>query len=162
MFGIPYISSPPGRSARSNTVTLCPSRFSRSAAASPEGPLPITATFFPVRSAGILGRTHPSAYPFSIRYSSLSRFVTPSLSRLQAFSHNAGHTRPVNSGKGAVSISRKSASFSRPRYSRSFHSGIRLCSGHPKSDWQKGTPQFMQREAWQVRSAGPWGTCRSS
>ena len=46
MLGIPYIRSPPIRSCRSNTVTLWPLRFRRSAAARPAGPLPITATVF--------------------------------------------------------------------------------------------------------------------
>jgi hypothetical protein len=44
-----------------------------------------------------------------------------------------------------------------PRHMRSFHSGIRLCSGHPelralpneKPVWQKATPQYMQRLAWE-------------
>ena len=43
MFGTPYIISPPTRSARSYTVTLCPALFSWSAAAMPAGPDPTTA-----------------------------------------------------------------------------------------------------------------------
>ena len=162
MFGIPYISSPPGRSDRSITVTVCPVRFSRSAAASPEGPLPTTATVFPVRTAGTRGLIHPFANAASIRYSSLSRFVTPLSARLQAFSHRAGHTRPVNSGNGAVISSRPKASSSKPSSSRLFHSGIRLCSGHPKSDWQNGTPQFIQRDACRQRISVLCASCRSS
>ena len=52
MLGIPYINSPPMRSKRSYTVTQWPLLFSRSAAARPAGPLPTTATFFPVRTLG--------------------------------------------------------------------------------------------------------------
>ena len=43
------------RSARSNTVTVWPARFSWAAAASPAGPEPTTATFLPVRMLGRLG-----------------------------------------------------------------------------------------------------------
>jgi hypothetical protein len=70
-------------------------------------------------------------------------------------SHGAGHTRPVNSGKLFVLCSRSSASRHRPRYTRSFHSGIRLLIGQPEAMplmsvpvWQNGTPQSMQRAAW--------------
>ena len=41
-------------------------------------------------------------------------------------SQGAGHTRPVNSGKLFVLSKRSSASFHRPRYTKSFHSGIKL------------------------------------
>lgn len=47
--GIPSASSPPRYSSRSNTVTLCPDRFSCCAAASPAGPEPTTAMFLFVR-----------------------------------------------------------------------------------------------------------------
>ena len=63
MFGMPYISRPPGRSARSSTVTLWPARLSCAAAASPAGPEPITATFLPVRCFGGSGTTQPSSQP---------------------------------------------------------------------------------------------------
>ena len=43
--GMPYRSRPPMRSDRSKTVTRWPARFSCSAAASPAGPDPTTATF---------------------------------------------------------------------------------------------------------------------
>ena len=52
MLGMPYISRPPTRSARSYMVTLWPRLFSRSATDSPEGPVPTTATRFPVRAGG--------------------------------------------------------------------------------------------------------------
>src|SRR6516165_1474885 len=48
IFGMPYMSSPPMRSARSKTVTVWPTLFSWAAAQSPAGPEPTTATFFPV------------------------------------------------------------------------------------------------------------------
>ena len=50
MLGMPYISRPPGRSARSKTVTLWPALLSWAAAESPAGPEPTTATFLPVRT----------------------------------------------------------------------------------------------------------------
>ena len=60
MFGMPYISSPPGRSSRSNTVTEWPARLSCAAAARPAGPEPMTATFLPVRGCG--GSRHDPAF----------------------------------------------------------------------------------------------------
>src|SRR6059036_2236267 len=49
------------RSARSNTITECPARLSCWATASPAGPEPTTATFLPVRTAGMSehGWVHP-------------------------------------------------------------------------------------------------------
>ena len=44
MLGMPYMSRPPMRSARSKTVTAWPARFSWAAQARPAGPLPMTAT----------------------------------------------------------------------------------------------------------------------
>ncbi len=58
-------------------------------------------------------------------------------------SHGAGHSRPVNSGKLFVAWSWRMASSQRPRYTRSFQSGMRLPSGQPL--WQNGTPHSMQR-----------------
>ena len=52
MLGMPYISRPPTRSARSNTVTAWPRLFRYSATESPAGPLPTTATLLPVRVGG--------------------------------------------------------------------------------------------------------------
>jgi len=51
MLGMPYMSKPPGRSARSNTVTKMTGLLSCAAALIPAGPEPITATFFPVRAS---------------------------------------------------------------------------------------------------------------
>ena len=111
MLGMPYISRPPGRSARSNTVTLCPRRLSRSAQARPEGPEPTTATRFPVRTLGGRGTMSPWAQASSMMPSSFSRTVTgsPWRPQVQAASHRAGHTRPVNSGKLLVFSSRSRA-----------------------------------------------------
>ena len=61
------MSSPPGRSARSTTVTRWPRRLSRSAAASPAGPLPTTATRLSVRRAGTRGAIQPLRKPSSMR-----------------------------------------------------------------------------------------------
>ena len=51
------------------TVTLCPLLFSCTAAARPEGPLPITAIVFPVRTLGVSAFTRPfaKAYPLDGR-----------------------------------------------------------------------------------------------
>ena len=59
MFGMPYMSSPPMRSARSYTVTRWPARLSCAAQAKPDGPEPTTATFLPVRFSGGSAVTHP-------------------------------------------------------------------------------------------------------
>ena len=85
----------------SNTVTRCPALFNRSAAESPAGPEPITATFFPVLVLGGFAVTKPSSNACSTVAHSFSRIVTDSLciSSTHDFSHGAGHTRPVNSGK---------------------------------------------------------------
>ena len=58
-------------------------------------------------------------------------------------SQGAGQILPVNSGKLLVPSNEARASFQRPRYTRSFQSGITLPRGHPL--WQKGTAQFMHR-----------------
>ena len=86
------------------------------AAASPEGPLPTTATFFPVLAFGTLGATRPSANAFSIIARSFSLVDTGSPLRLQvhAASHNAGHTLEVNSGKQLVFDRRIYACFQFP------------------------------------------------
>mmetsp|Transcript_107142 Transcript_107142/g.333972 ORF Transcript_107142/g.333972 Transcript_107142/m.333972 type:complete len:232 (+) Transcript_107142:122-817(+) len=70
---------------------------------------------------------------------------------VQAASHGAGQTRPVNSGKLLVSRSRWNAWCQSPALTRAFHSGMTLPSGQPErlvTDWwQKGVPQSMQRAA---------------
>ena len=110
--GMPYISSPPGRSARSKTVTWCPARLSCCAAARPAGPLPMTATLLPVRVAGGSGTIQPSSKPRSAIDISICLIATGSslIPSTQAASHGAGQTRPVNSGKLFVACSRSSAS----------------------------------------------------
>ncbi len=74
------------------------------------------------------------------------------MATVQLPSHGAGQTLPVNSGKLFVFASRIQASFHCPRQTRSFHSGMKLFTGHPEAMppislpvWQKGTPQSMQR-----------------
>ena len=44
------------------------------------------------------------------------------------------------------------ASRSCPSYTRLFHSGILLFTGHPECVLQKGVPQSMHRAAWTLRS----------
>ncbi len=167
MFGMPYISNPPTRSARSNTVTSWPALLSCSAAASPDGPEPTTATLLSVRFAGAGTWTHPFSHPRSIISHSICLIVTAGsfMPRTHEPSHGAGHTRPVNSGKLLVFINRSSASNQRPRYTRSFHSGIRLLIGQPdaipasrRPTWQNGTPQSMQRAPCSLSLSS--GRCR--
>mmetsp|Transcript_62362 Transcript_62362/g.174235 ORF Transcript_62362/g.174235 Transcript_62362/m.174235 type:complete len:253 (+) Transcript_62362:1303-2061(+) len=71
--------------------------------------------------------------------------------KTQAPSHGAGQTRPVNSGKLFVFISRRNASSQFPLLIRIFHSGMRLPNGQPDLCvtlwWQNGVPQSMQRAA---------------
>ena len=61
MLGMPYISRPPTRSARSNTVTAWPRLFRYSATDRPDGPLPTTATLLPVRAGGGAAWSQPLA-----------------------------------------------------------------------------------------------------
>ena len=72
IFGMPYIRRPPTRSALSYTVTLCPRILRRSAAASPEGPEPITATLCPFYCAAGTG-----LIPFSFAQSATKRSSLP-------------------------------------------------------------------------------------
>ena len=117
MFGMPYMSNPPGRSARSKTVTVWPAALSCAAAARPAGPEPMTATFLPVRTFGAWGMTQPSSHPFSMIEFSMFLIVTGGLVMPSTHdpSHGAGQTRPVNSGKLFVLCRRASASRQRLR-----------------------------------------------
>src|SRR5512136_1713949 len=103
------------------------------------------ATRFPVRVLGGSGRTQPSRKARSITVFSMYLLVTggSSMPSTQAASHGAGQIRPVISGKLFVERSDRMAYFQRPRYARSFQSGMMLFSGHPV--WQNGTPQSMHR-----------------
>mmetsp|Transcript_7761 Transcript_7761/g.16107 ORF Transcript_7761/g.16107 Transcript_7761/m.16107 type:complete len:252 (-) Transcript_7761:390-1145(-) len=134
MLGIPYMSRPPTRSARSNTVTLWPIWFNWSAQANPAGPDPTTATVMPVRSLGIRGVIFPSRKARStIEYSMFLMVTGLSTSpATQDPSQGAGHTRPVNSGKLFVLCRRSMASSQWSWKTRLFHSGIRLLTGHPE------------------------------
>ena len=93
-------------------MTLCPIWLSSSAAASPEGPDPTTATVIPVLSFGILGVMSPSLHARStIAYSMFLMVTGLSTSpATQDPSHGAGQTRPVNSGKLFVLCKRSMAS----------------------------------------------------
>ena len=103
-------------SARSNTVTVCPQRFSCCAAASPAGPDPTTATLFPVRLWGGSGLIHPSSQPLSLIAFSMYSMVTGSwlMDSTHAASHGAGHILPVNSGKLFVLCNAASAASHSP------------------------------------------------
>src|SRR3954471_15701925 len=144
--GTPKRTRPPAASSRSSSVTACPSRRSCCAAAMPAGPLPTTATDMPVSCCGGCGTTQPSDHARLTIAFSICLIVTASPSRISSThdaSHGAGHRRPVNSGKLLVACSWRIASSQRPRYTRSFQSGMRFPSGHPL--WQNGTPHSMQR-----------------
>mmetsp|Transcript_68874 Transcript_68874/g.164316 ORF Transcript_68874/g.164316 Transcript_68874/m.164316 type:complete len:290 (-) Transcript_68874:5085-5954(-) len=154
MFGIPYMSSPPGRASRSNTVTWWPIWLSSSAAARPAGPDPTIATVCPVRSLGTRGLTQPSLKPRSMMEYSMFLMVTGEDTSPATHdpSQGAGQTRPVNSGKLLVVRRRSSACFHWSLKTSSLNSGIRLWIGHPWCVWQKGVPQSMHRAAWRLRS----------
>ena len=130
---MPYRSRPPGRSAFSNTVTVCPARRNCCAAASPAGPEPTTATRLPEFSTGSTGRIHPFSQPRSAMSFSMALIVTGSsvIPSTQALSQGAGQRRPVNSGKLFVPCSAFRASRQRPLYARSLKSGTRFWTGQP-------------------------------
>mmetsp|Transcript_71804 Transcript_71804/g.198215 ORF Transcript_71804/g.198215 Transcript_71804/m.198215 type:complete len:214 (+) Transcript_71804:284-925(+) len=71
--------------------------------------------------------------------------------KVQAASHGAGQTRPVNSGKLLVCRNRWNAWCQSPTLANAFHSGTRFPSGQPERTvtdwWQNGVPQSMQRAA---------------
>merc|ERR1711988_251767 len=96
MFGTPYIIGPPIRSDLSYTVTVCPILLSSSAAASPAGPEPTTATVFVDLKGGGHGSIHPISYALSTIMSSMDLMLTASsmIPKVQAASHGAGQTRP--------------------------------------------------------------------
>src|SRR5581483_3416161 len=149
------------RSARSYTTTSWPARVSCWAAASPDGPEPMTATRLPVVVTGATGSTHPASHAVSTMVTSTCLMVTGSslMPSTHADSHGAGHRRPVNSGKLLVACSRSLASCQSSRNTRSFHSGIRFPSGQPL--WQNGIPQFMHRDACMRSRSGSNGSYTS-
>src|SRR3546814_575133 len=95
----------------SKTESCGPARASCCAQARPAGPDPTTATVLPVLRAGGWGVTQPLSQPLSIMACSIDLIPTGSLLmfRVQAASHGAGHTRPVNSGKLLVECSTDNA-----------------------------------------------------
>jgi fatty acid desaturase len=78
----------------------------------PEGPDPITATFFPVFSAGGSGLTQPCSHALSTIAHSMVLMVTglSSMFSVHDASHGAGQIRPVNSGKLFVECRLRDAS----------------------------------------------------
>src|SRR5438309_5882888 len=141
------------RSSRSKSVTACPARASCCEQAMPAGPEPTTATRFPLFRGGTSGPTQRSSHAWSMMFFSMFLIVTGSLLMLRthASSQGAGQMRPVNSGKLLVECSRSIASRQRPRYTRSFQSGMMFPSGQPL--WQKGMPQSMQRAPWRLSTS---------
>src|SRR5438128_446082 len=118
----------------------------------------MTATLFPVRTAGGRGATQPSSKARSTIDSSIALIVTGSslISSTHEPSHGAGQRRPVHSGKLFVACRRSIASRQWSLYTRSFQSGMMLPSGQPW--WQNGMPQSMQRAACFFSSS--WGKGR--
>ena len=104
------------RSFFSNTVTSWPARASCCAAASPAGPLPITATRLPLCAAGGSGTMQPSSKARSMMVFSICLMVTGGslMPSTHEASQGAGQMRPVNSGKLLVACSWRTASFQRP------------------------------------------------
>mmetsp|Transcript_19013 Transcript_19013/g.51151 ORF Transcript_19013/g.51151 Transcript_19013/m.51151 type:complete len:275 (-) Transcript_19013:261-1085(-) len=154
MEGMPYISKPPPRSARSMTCTMWPARLSCCAAARPAGPEPMIAMRLRVRTWGGCGLIQPLAKPFSMMASSVDLIATgfSLMPRTQASSQGAGQVVPVNSGKLLVSSSRSSARFHSPSCTSWFQVGMRLPSGHPPPPWfglwHVGVPQSMHLAVW--------------
>mmetsp|Transcript_62364 Transcript_62364/g.174259 ORF Transcript_62364/g.174259 Transcript_62364/m.174259 type:complete len:230 (+) Transcript_62364:982-1671(+) len=149
MEGMPYISKPPPRSARSNTCTMWPARFSCCAAARPAGPEPMMHTRLRVRTCGGCGLIQPFEKPYSMMASSVDLMATGDslMPKTQASSHGAGHVVPVNSGKLLVSKRRSRARFHSPSCTSWFQVGMRLPRGQPPPPWfgvwQVGVPQSM-------------------
>src|SRR5436309_2377091 len=141
------------RSSRSKSVTACRAAASCGEQAMPAGPEPTTATRLPVLRGATSGATHPSSHAWSMMCFSMFLIVTglSLMLRTHASSHGAGQMRPVNSGKLFVEWSRSIAARQRPRYTRSFQSGMMFPSGQPL--WQKGMPQSMQRAPWRLRTS---------
>src|SRR6476661_245471 len=131
--GMPYRRSPPMRSARSNTVTMCPARVSCCAAARPAGPEPTTATFLPVERVGCTGLTQPSSKARSMSSTSTCLMVTGSwlMPRTHDASQGAGHSRPVNSGKLLVACRRSLPSSKRNGTGRRTGSSRDVCFRKP-------------------------------
>ena len=109
------------------------------------------------------GLTQPISQALSAMACSMVLMVTGWFSRLsvQASSHGAGQMRPVNSGKLLVVWRLREASSQSPCQTRSFQSGIWLCTGQPVGPWQKGMPQSMQRPACFFRSLSSSGSVNS-
>ena len=77
------------------------------AAERPDGPAPMTATFFPFSAAGGRGTTQPFSNAVSMISFSLWRTITDSSSSwcTQQLSQSAGQMRAVNSGKSLLTES---------------------------------------------------------
>mmetsp|Transcript_31538 Transcript_31538/g.95340 ORF Transcript_31538/g.95340 Transcript_31538/m.95340 type:complete len:278 (-) Transcript_31538:273-1106(-) len=149
MEGMPYISRPPPRSARSRTCTTWPARLSCCAAARPAGPEPMMTTRLFVRACGGCGVIQPLVKPYSMIANSVDLIATGDslMPRTHASSHGAGHVVPVNSGKLFVSSKRSNARFHSPSCTSWFQVGMRLPSGQPPPPWfglwHVGVPQSM-------------------
>jgi hypothetical protein len=76
MFGMPYMSRPPGRSARSKTVTVWPARLSCAAAAEAGGAGADDGDLLAGALLRRLGQTQPSSQPRSMIAASMFLIVT--------------------------------------------------------------------------------------
>ncbi len=86
--------------------------------------------------AACCGATKPASHACAAIASSTRLMATAppesgEIASTHAASHGAGHSFPVNSGKLFVACNRSAAPNQSLRRTRSFHSGIRLPSGHP-------------------------------
>ena len=108
----------------------------------------------PVETEDGSGLIQPISHALSAMACSMVLMATGWFSRLsvQASSHGAGQMRPVNSGKLLVECRLRAASSQSFWNTRSFQSGIWLCTGQPVGPWQNGMPQSMQRAACFFRS----------
>ena len=101
MFGMPYMSKPPMRSARSKTVTRWPALIELRRAGQARRAGTDHGDFLAgARRRRLGGRSNPRRKPLSIMAHSMFLIVTGGLliPSTQEPSHGAGQTRPVNSG----------------------------------------------------------------
>ena len=102
----------------------------------------MTATRLPVRSAGGRG-DDPALVPGAVDDRQLDLLDGDRVGvdgSTQDASHGAGHSQPVNSGKLFVACSRSMASRQSSSATSSFHSGMRLPSGHRRGRRRRRSP----------------------
>ena len=147
--GIPYTNTPPTLCSASKIFTSYPMRARSLAQASPEGPLPMTATLCPLRlmsGAGILSAF--SIFQSPTKRSSLPIATgSPLMPSTHAPSHCAscGQTRPHTEGSEESSAMTAAAPARSPASTLVMKFGILMETGQCAMHW--GFLQFKQREA---------------